>query len=196
MPYGKVIVLNGASSSGKTSILSQLQGLLVEPYLNLGIDKFIWMLPKRYLDRPLWDDVLGLATESGAMGSRLFSSMHKVIQLLSLEGMNVVADHVMVEPEWVGECARLFSPLPAYFVGVQCPLEVLIQREFARKDRTLGQAEAQFPLVHKDIIYDLVVDTSLLSIEECALKIKEYIDLREPPNAFRQLARITQVNHR
>ena len=110
--------------------------------------------------------------------------------------MNVVADHVMVEPEWVGECARLFSPLPAYFVGVQCPLEVLIQREFARKDRTLGQAEAQFPLVHKDIIYDLVVDTSLLSIEECALKIKEYIDLREPPNAFRQLARITQVNHR
>ncbi len=196
MPYGKVIVLNGASSSGKTSILSQLQGLLVEPYLNLGIDKFIWMLPKRYLDRPLWDDVLGLATESGAMGSRLFSSMHKVIQLLSLEGMNVVADHVMVEPEWVEECARLFSPLPAYFVGVQCPLEVLIQREFARKDRTLGQAEAQFPLVHKDIIYDLVVDTSLLSIEECALKIKEYIDLREPPNAFRQLARITQVNHR
>jgi chloramphenicol 3-O phosphotransferase len=196
MPYGKVIVLNGASSSGKTSILNQLQGLLVEPYLNVGIDKFIWMLPKRYLDRPLWDDVLGLATESGAMGSRLFSSMHKVIQLLSLEGMNVVADHVMVEPEWVGECARLFSPLPAYFVGVQCPLEVLIQREFARKDRTLGQAEAQFPLVHKDIIYDLVVDTSLLSIEECALKIKEYIDLREPPNAFRQLARITQVNHR
>ena len=196
MPYGKVIVLNGASSSGKTSILNQLQGLFVEPYLNLGIDKFIWMLPKRYLDRPLWDDVLGLATESGAMGSRLFSSMHKVIQLLSLEGMNVVADHVMVEPEWVGECARLFSPLPAYFVGVQCPLEVLIQREFARKDRTLGQAEAQFPLVHKDMIYDLVVDTSLLSIEECALKIKEYIDLREPPNAFRQLARITQVNHR
>lgn len=196
MPYGKVIVLNGASSSGKTSILNQLQGLFVEPYLNVGIDKFIWMLPKRYLDRPLWDDVLGLATESGAMGSRLFSSMHKVIQLLSLEGMNVVADHVMVEPEWVGECARLFSPLPAYFVGVQCPLEVLIQREFARKDRTLGQAEAQFPLVHKDIIYDLVVDTSLLSIEECALKIKEYIDLREPPNAFRQLARITQVNHR
>ena len=196
MPYGKVIVLNGASSSGKTSILNQLQGLLVEPYLNVGIDKFIWMLPKRYLDRPLWDDVLGLATESGAMGSRLFSSMHKVIQLLSLEGMNVVADHVMVEPEWVEECARLFSLLPAYFVGVQCPLEVLIQREFARKDRTLGQAEAQFPLVHKDIIYDLVVDTSLLSIEECALKIKEYIDLREPPNAFRQLARITQVNHR
>jgi chloramphenicol 3-O phosphotransferase len=187
MNYGRVIILNGASSSGKTSILNKLQGLFEDPYLNVGIDKFIWMLPKRYLDRPLWDDVLGMATKAGAMGNRLFSSMHKVIQLLSLEGVNVIADHVLVEPEWVEECARLFAPLPAYLVGVQCPLEVLIQREAARKDRTLGQAAAQFPLVHKDLIYDLVVDTSLLSVEDCALQIKETIDRAEPPHAFSQL---------
>ena len=189
MTYGKAIILNGASSSGKTSILTKLQGLFEEPYLNAGIDKFIWMLPKRYLDRPLWDDVLGLATEAGAMGNRLFSSMHKVIQLLSLEGLNVIADHVLVEPAWVKECARLFAPLPVYFVGIQCPLEVLVQRETDRKDRTLGQAEAQFPLVHKDLIYDLVVDTSLMGIEDCAFEIKRYINLGEPPNAFRQLAK-------
>ena len=189
MAYGKVIILNGASSSGKTSILNRLQDLFDEPFINAGIDKFIWMLPKQYLDRPLWDDVLGLATEPGAMGNRLFSSMHKVIQLLSREGLNVIADHVLVEPEWVKECARLFAPLPAYFVGVHCPLEVLIQREADRKDRTLGQAEAQFPLVHKDLIYDLVVDTSLMGIEDCALEIKKYINLGEPPNAFRQLAK-------
>lgn len=187
MNYGRVIILNGASSSGKTSIINKLQGLFEDPYLNVGIDKFIWMLPKRYLDRPLWDDVLGMATEAGAMGNRLFSSMHKVIQLLSLEGVNVIADHVLVEPAWVEECARLFAPLPAYLVGVQCPLEVLIQREAARKDRTLGQAAAQFPLVHKDLIYDLAVDTSLLSVEECALQIKETIDHGEPPHAFSQL---------
>ena len=189
MSYGKVIILNGASSSGKTSILAKLQGSFEEPYLNAGIDKFIWMLPKRYLDRPLWDDVLGLATEPGAMGNRLFSSMHKVIQLLSLEGLNVIADHVRVEPAWVKECAQLLAPLPAYFVGVHCPLEVLIQREADRKDRTLGQAEAQYPLVHKDLIYDLVVDTSLMGIEDCAFEIKRYINLGEPPNAFRQLAK-------
>lgn len=188
MAYGKVIILNGASSSGKTSILNELQSLFDEPYLNAGIDKFIWMLPKRYLDRPLWDDVLGLATEAGEMGSRLFSSMHKVIQLLSLEGMNVIADHVMVEPKWTEECARLFAPLPAYLIGIQCPLEVLIQREANRKDRTLGQAEAQYPFVHKNVIYDLAVDTSLLSVEDCALQIKEYIDFGKPPHAFRQLA--------
>ena len=146
MANGKVIILNGASSSGKTSILNRLQDLFDEPFINAGIDKFIWMLPKRYLDRPLWDDVLGLATEAGKMGNRLFSVMHKVIQLLSLEGMNVVADHVLVEQKWVEECACLFAPLPAYLVGIHCPLDVLIQREADRKDRTLGQAAAQYPL--------------------------------------------------
>ncbi len=53
MKYGKVILINGASSSGKTSILHSLQDLLDEPFLEVGIDKFIWMMPGRYLDRPL-----------------------------------------------------------------------------------------------------------------------------------------------
>lgn len=187
MALGKVIILNGASSSGKTSILTKLQTLLDEPYLNAGIDKFIWMLPKRYLDQPLWDDVLGLATEAGETGNRLFSSMHKVIYLLSQQGMNVIADHVMVERLWVEECARLFAPLPAYFIGIHCPLEVLIQREIDRKDRTLGQAAAQYPLLHRNAIYDLEVDTSKLNVEECVLLIKHHIEHGEPPYAFKQL---------
>jgi len=65
-----------------------LQSLFEEPYLNAGIDKFIWMLPTRYLDPQLWDHVVGLATETGEMGSRFFSSMHKLIQPLSIEGLN------------------------------------------------------------------------------------------------------------
>lgn len=187
MTNGKVIILNGASSSGKTSILNNLQTLLDEPYLNAGIDKFIWMLPKRYLDRPLWDDVLGLATEAGETGDRLFSSMHKVIQLLSLQGMNVIADHVLVEPRWMEECARLFASLPAYFIGIHCPLEVLIQREKERKDRTLGKAAAQFGLVHRHALYDLEVDTSKLSVDQCSLLIKQYLEYGKPPHAFKRL---------
>ena len=63
---GTIVILNGASSSGKTTLLKLLQERLEEPYLNAGIDKFIWMLPERWLERPLWDDVLGLATTAGA----------------------------------------------------------------------------------------------------------------------------------
>ncbi|NIP51373.1 chloramphenicol phosphotransferase, partial [candidate division KSB1 bacterium] len=59
------------------------------------------------------------------------------------------------------ECARLFHGLPAYLIGIKCPLEVLEQRERDRKDRTLGQARAQFGLVHSLVNYDYQVDTSI-----------------------------------
>jgi len=183
---GTILILNGASSSGKTCILEALQTLLAEPYLNAGIDKFIWMLPERYLDRPLWDDVLGRATEAGDLGHRLFSGMHRAIATLSRAGLNVVADHVLVEPAWVRECTALFADLPAYLIGIRCPLEVLEQRERRRKDRTLGQARLQFERVHAHGVYDLEVDTSLNSPEECVRLIQEHIQ-HYPPQAFRQL---------
>jgi chloramphenicol 3-O phosphotransferase len=190
MTPGTIILLNGTSSSGKSSIVRALQDVLDEPFLDAGIDKFIWMLPRRYLDRPLWDEVLGLATEAGPVGHRLMSGMHQTIATLSRAGNNVVAEHVLVEPLWLEECARLFSDLPALFVGVRCPLAVLEQREAARKDRTLGQARAQFPLVHAHGVYDLEVDTSACSAEDCALQIKRRLEDGRPPEAFRRLRRL------
>ena len=151
----------------------------------MGIDRFIFMLPKRYLDRPLWDDVLGKAVEAGELGMSLFSSMHHAIAAVALRGTNVIADHVFVERDWVNECAQLFAGMNAYLVGIQCPLDVLEQRERDRKDRTLGQARAQYELIHKYTRYDLEVDTSTSSPEECAQQIIER--LQTPPAAFQQL---------
>jgi chloramphenicol 3-O phosphotransferase len=187
MSEGKVIFINGTSSSGKTSILHALQAVLEEPYLEAGIDKFIWMLPNRYLDRPLWDDVLGLTDKAGEMGHVLVRGMHHAIASLSESGINVLADHVIVEPSWVEHCVRLFSELPAYLIGIQCPLEVLEEREKSRKNRTLGQARLQFPLIHKYMVYDLEVDTSVLSTEQCTQAILARI--KDPPEAFKRLKR-------
>jgi len=41
----KIIFLNGAGSSGKTSIARSLQHLSNEPWLTFGIDTFINMTP-------------------------------------------------------------------------------------------------------------------------------------------------------
>jgi len=190
MNPGKIIILNGTSSSGKTSIVAALQDMLAEPFLDAGIDKFIWMLPRRYLDRPLWDEVLGLATQAGPLGQRLMSGMHHTIAALSIAGNNVVADHVLVESQWLMECSRLFSELPAFFVGVRCPLDVVERREAERRDRTLGQARAQFRLVHAHGIYDLEVNTAESSSEDCALQIKQRLENGSPPQAFIHLRRL------
>ncbi|MFZ6026211.1 MAG: GNAT family N-acetyltransferase [Chloroflexota bacterium] len=182
--FGTILLLNGPSSSGKTTLLEALQALFEQPFLNAGIDKFIWMLPERYLERPLWDDVLGHATEAGEVGQRLFSGMHRAIATLSRAGLHVIADHVLVEPAWVDECAALFAGLPAYWIGVRCPLDVLERRERDRKDRTLGQARAQFERVHAFVRqYDLEVDTSQFNPQECAQLIQAHIR-RNPPRAF------------
>ena len=79
-----IIFLNGTSSSGKTSILKSLQDQLQDPYLDMGIDRFIFMMPKRYLNRPLWDDVLGRAIQPGTAGKTLGSGMHHAIAAAAL----------------------------------------------------------------------------------------------------------------
>jgi chloramphenicol 3-O phosphotransferase len=182
---GTILFLNGASSSGKTSILKILQDKLPAPYLDMGIDRFIWMMPKRYLDRPLWDDVLGKAVHAGSAGRLLFSGMHHAIAAAAQAGNNIIADHVFVEQDWVKECARLFADMPAYLIGIRCPLEVLERRERERKDRTLGQARAQFNIIHKFTVYDLEVDASLFNAGECARQIIERMQC--PPAAFKKL---------
>lgn len=180
-----IIFINGTSSSGKTSLLKALQKKLSEPYLDMGIDKFIWMLPGRYLDRPLWDDVLGKALHSGPVGLTLFSGMHHAIAAAASRGNNILADHVFVEKVWVDECAELFADMNAYLIGLQCPLDVLEQREKDRKDRTLGQAKLQYEIIHKFTQYDLELNTSKLTTEECAEQVIER--LKSPPNAFKSL---------
>ncbi|MBE0699116.1 MAG: chloramphenicol phosphotransferase [Anaerolineaceae bacterium] len=186
MPPGTIILLNGASSSGKTSILVELQHLFAESYLNAGLDKFLWMLPSRYLDRPLWDDILGLADHAGAAGHILIAGMHQAISALARCGNNIVADHVLVEKAWLRDCAVQFADLPVYLIGIRCPLEILEQRECSRKDRTLGQARLQHEIVHHHAIYDLEVDTSLLTPHECAERIITCVH-SAPPQAFHRL---------
>jgi chloramphenicol 3-O phosphotransferase len=151
----------------------------------MGIDRFIWMLPKRYLNRPLWDDALGKAHHAGLVGLVLFSGMRHAIAAAASRGNNILADHVFVEKARVDECVNLFADMNAYLIGIHCPLEVLEQRERDRKDRTPGQARAQFDVIHKYTKYDLEVDTSLLSPIECAEKVIER--LKNPPTAFKYL---------
>ncbi len=153
----------------------------------MGLDRFIFMLPSRYLSQPLWNDVLGMADHGGQTGHALIAGMHRAIAAMAGSGWNVIADHVLVEKIWAEDCARVLADLPAYIIGVQCPLEVAEERERQRRDRTLGQARLQFPVIHKYAEYDLEVDSSVMSPAECADAIVHR--LASPPYAFRHMNR-------
>jgi chloramphenicol 3-O phosphotransferase len=73
------------------------------------------------------------------------------------------------------------------FVGVHCRPEILAERERGRGDRQVGQALWQLPRVHGHGTYDVAVDTSDLSAEECAHRILKGFASPPQPSAFERL---------
>jgi chloramphenicol 3-O phosphotransferase len=195
---GRIILLNGTSSSGKTTLVRALQDLLPDPWIEIGIDRFVFALPNRYLNQPLWSEVFryvrpGGATdgpftiETGPLGRRLVGGMHRTVAALAAAGLDVIVDHVLLERAWLEECARLWAGRRVLYVGVRCPLEVVLRRERERQDRTIGQAEAQHGVVHRWGGYDVEVDTSELSAEEAAAGIGATLASGFPERPFARL---------
>jgi chloramphenicol 3-O phosphotransferase len=179
---GRVIVLNGTSSSGKSTLVRALQARLAGPWLGVGIDTVVFALPKAYLEPPLWAEVFRYVAvepggpapfriETGDLGRRLVEGMHGMVASLADEGLSVIVDHVLLEPDWLPDLAERLAGHEVLFVGVRCPLEVVVRREAERRDRTIGQAAAQLDVVHRAGGYDLEVDTSLLAADAAAERI-------------------------
>ncbi|HEU0237550.1 MAG TPA: AAA family ATPase [Candidatus Limnocylindrales bacterium] len=196
---GRIILLNGTSSSGKTSLVRALQDRLPDPWLELGIDRFVFALPRRYLNQPGWSDVFRyirkdgsadgpFTIEPGPLGRRLVGGMHRTAAALAEVGIDVIVDHVLLERAWLDECRRLWAPFPVLFVGVRCPLEVVLRRERERNDRTIGQAEAQFGVVHQWGGYDVEIDTSIVPAAEAAEAVASAVAAGFPDRPFRRLA--------
>ena len=172
----EVIVLNGASSSGKTSIARCLQGLVRTPWLLLGIDDLIRAVP----DQGIEDGTLlhigrdGLV-EVGPGWRSLEASWYAGIATIATCGTGVIVDEVFLDGGRGQE--RLRSALRGrrvLWVGVTCGRDVGRAREARRPDRVAGQFESQAAVVHEGVAYDLTVDTSHSSSESCATTILEH----------------------
>jgi len=184
MKTGRVIFLNGTSSAGKTSIAAALQERLKEPYMVLSLDNFFHLYPERFLNPTNQAEVDVLMS----LASGIISGLHACVAVLARAGNNIVVDHVLEEKAWLQECVERWQDLDVLFVGVRCPLEIAEQREKDRGDRQIGLARYQFDRVHAHGVYDVELDTSVLSIEECVAGIIKALDDSHQPSAFQKLA--------
>lgn len=178
-----IILLNGTSSAGKTSLAKALQRSWPGPLLAVGIDTVVFALPGRWLNPPGWHEVFvytgsgdELTITAGPLGDRLIAGLHRSVAALAGQGFDVVVDHVLLSPDWVLDAADALAGLPVLSVGVRCPLAEVIRREAARGDRTLGQARAQFESVHAYASYDLEIDTSQADPSECASQVAAFAE--------------------
>ncbi|MGC4042993.1 MAG: zeta toxin family protein [Armatimonas sp.] len=166
-----IVFLNGTSSSGKTSIVSALQAILDEPYLTFSADLRKPMLP------PFRQ---GLGWEVSGILDRLRQGYYGCLVALVEAGNYVIADQAMEDPAWIFACAETLKETRTYFIGVRCELNVALQREQARGDRTIGLVAEQHDKVHQLGMYDFEVDSSEATPEDCAEQIKAYIGAHEP----------------
>lgn len=183
VPRGQIILLNGTSSSGKTSIAEQLLQVLETPYFHMGVDAINSMRAKertRELDPTELQDVL----------ARTRAGFHRAVVGMAQAGNNIVADLVLSERWRMLDCLTVMEGYDVVFVGVQCSVDELERRERARGDRQVGQAASQLAQVHTPGIYDVVCDTSVNSPSDCALQIRDSLAIRTMPSAFDQLRAI------
>ena len=196
---GRIVVLNGAPRSGKSSIAVAIQDTLEGVWMNLGVDGFKQMTPQRYQPgiglRPG-----GERPELESLVATLYRAMYEAIAAHSRLGLNVVVDvghhdHYAVPRAILPDCARRLSGLPAWLVGVRCPIDVVLERRRATWGvGGAGPGEVPRPVVlwqqavHEPGIYDLEVDTSVLSPDGCAAVIRRHLETGPAPSAFQRLA--------
>jgi chloramphenicol 3-O phosphotransferase len=156
MNKGKIILLNGVSSSGKTTLSKGLVKKL-PGYFHLSIDDFDTII-ERMEDR-VNQRLIPVATEY---------FFHRIIAMFSDSGVNLVVDQVLHDNDTMIDYLATLNNYPVFFVAVHCPLTELEHREQARGDRNIGQAKKQLEFVHQqNEVYDIEVDTYRDTIESC-----------------------------
>lgn len=166
MQKGKIIFLNGVTSSGKTSIVEALQNRTDCYFYVVANDLFQEMVGERFLREDYWGHL-----------SRVILLMYHTARLFSDQGHHVLIDGILVErPELAPHYTQLrqiLSGSPLSIVEVACPLDVCRARNIARGDRYPSQSEEQAALMAVGIEYALRVETDTMSPEECAQAIVE-----------------------
>jgi chloramphenicol 3-O phosphotransferase len=193
-----IIFLNGAGSSGKSSIAKAIQHLSDVPYMTLGIDSFITMMPWDYVGfgpkshegfqfvAREEDGLPAISCNVGEFGQKVDSSMPEIVKVLADKGINLIIDEVLFGHEKLKSYMHALEKYKVYFIGVKCNLEAMEEREFLRGDRAIGLSRDQINKVHAGFRpYDLEVDTTNNSSFAYAKQILDFINKTPNPKGFK-----------
>ena len=140
MKKGKILFLNGVTSSGKTTIVEALQARRDVFFYVVANDLFQEMVGEQYLEEDYWKYL-----------SEVILMMYHTAKLYSDMGKNVLIDGILVEREEIRphyqQLMEIMKDSPLDIVEVYCPLDICRQRNIERGDRFESQSEEQAELM-------------------------------------------------
>ena len=193
---GRLIILNGVSSSGKTTLASAFRDARAasgEFWLLIGIDDFLSKLPVQWLD-------LGLAAGTGAYAHdglrfetsangrelkvgltvrQLLHAYHSAVAAAVRSGLDVIVDDVVIDDEVLRDWLDVLDGLEPTWVAVRCSPEIAAERERRRGDRPVGMTSTQTDTVHKSVRYAFEIDAGELPPHEALNELDRLLALDE-----------------
>ena len=144
---GHIILLNGTSSSGKSTMAKEIIKELPE-YFHLSVDEYAYFI-----------DLMEKRDDKRLIPVETYHYFHRNIAMFSDSGVSVVVDTLFDCEASREDFFDVLKGYPVLKVGLYCSEEVLAIREQERGDRCIGNAKGQINIVHKNMSYDLSIDT-------------------------------------
>lgn len=175
----RVVVLNGISSAGKSSLAAAMQRHSRRDWLHVSLDQFISMIPNGRETAPDWFLVENVGDRSeppqvsftnGPRGTLLMQAMRELVAALANRGLDVIVDDVCTQIEIDDYRAKL-SVHDLAIIRVEVDLKTAEKREMARGDRMIGLSRQQFGRIHNGIAYDLTAFNGDGALDICAISI-------------------------
>lgn len=189
---GRVVILNGAPRSGKSSLARAIQSTVPGIWLNTGVDSLMATVPPALMP--------GIGLRPGGERpdleptvAKLYDLLFVTIRMQAEAGFDIVADLGMHEDYSVAlgilaRAAHALGPLGALLIGIDCELEEIMRRRnadsqggfYATGDIAPSPVLRWQDAVHRDKSYDLRLDMGILSPEIGAERIVSLLD--DPPH--------------
>ena len=190
-----IILLNGTTSAGKSTLSRAIQTRLEPQPLVTGVDALVFPhFPPAwhrgefgcYFERTS-DGAAHLRLGPG--GVALTKAFHRSVAAMADLGLSVIVDDSLFEPWLLDDWLEALSEHQVFFVGVYCDQAEAERRELARGDRQIGQVRSQVGVVHAHGDYDATVDTTLIPPDLCADYVVSMLEAWSGASAFERLRR-------
>lgn len=161
MPKGIILFLNGVTSSGKTTLAKAIQEKADVNFYTISNDTFQQMVSRKFLMQNYWKYL-----------SEAIMQAYYTARMMSDNGIHILFDGMLLDiaelsPHYE-RVKMIFKNSPLKLIEVTCPLEICRQRNIQRGDRGIHQSDEQMNIMVKNITYDISVNTSLYTPEQCA----------------------------